>query len=153
MSVESWIDKVCKVWEISDGAGGTVRSYRLFERDEFPEALSEFPCCITYPLGVNMTYSMGGPCIDLWEGVTEFHILPSVDKANLATVLRYVNRIRAAAAANATLGGTVAHFVLAPENSIQGPVRLQYGDESEHHGLIVRWQVKEISAVTVANGA
>ena len=155
MAVENWIDAVAKAFEIDDGRGGTVRSYRVFEKAEFPEALSDYPCAITYPVSVSSQYSLGGPCIDLWRGKTEFHITENVNKGNLPMLLRYIARIRYAAAANMKLGGLVEHFVLSTEGpSILGPVVLRYGGEEPHQGFIVHWVVKEnVSGdFTVATG-
>ena len=49
MAVTDWIDKIAKVWsKIEDGKGSSMRSYRSFEKAEFPDALSQFPCVLTY---------------------------------------------------------------------------------------------------------
>jgi hypothetical protein len=148
MAVEQWIDAIAKLWDaVSDGRGGNVTSYRAYERDNFPEALADFPCAITYVTEVENIYSTGGPLIDLWRGVTEFHLFPGVDKRDLPQLMRYFARIRNAASGSITLGGLVSHFLLRVSNSggpsIVGPVVLQYGSEQPHHGLLVYWEVKE----------
>ena len=145
--IESWIDALTRVWEIEDGRGGTVKSYRLFEAEELPEALSIYPCAISYPTQMDM--HSGSAAYNLWQGVTEFHISPTVEKTAIADVLRYFARIRSAAAANVTLGGLVSYFVLDESSSIQGPVHLEYGEQSPGMGLIVHWTVKENEPVVI----
>ncbi len=143
MAVENWIDALAKVWEFSDGKKGTVYSYRVYEKDEFPESLPDLnttKCALTYITDVTTSYSAGGPCIDLYQGMTEFHLAADLKKTNLAYLLRFIARIRNAAAGNIKLGGTVDHFAV---KSITGPMALQYGDEALHHGLVVEWEVKE----------
>lgn len=149
--IEDWIDALAKVWEISDGAGGLVRSFRLFERAEFPEALSEFPCALSYPTEVEI--GIASPQMDIWTGITEFHLYPNTAKSNLPGLMRYYHRIKEAVAANLSLGGRVAEFWLSTEGpSIQGPMDLQYGDEAPHHGLLVYWKVKAPDYVTLDQG-
>jgi hypothetical protein len=146
--IENWIDAVAKVFEISDGQGGLVKSFRVFEKDEFPNALSQFPSAISYPTGVQAIY--GEASMDIWTGITEIHVDP-VEKSNLADVLRYVNRIKTAVAANITLGGLVSYFILDQDGgqNIVGPVTLDFGDPSPNTGFIVHWTVKENTAVIV----
>jgi len=122
-----------------------VYSYRVFEKPEFPETLTQYPCAITYTLGVKSDYSVGGPCVDHWEGVTEFHLTPNVVKSHFPYIMLFFRRIRDAAAGSLTLGGRVAHFLLDPDRqpNIQGPVALVYGSEDPHHALVVYWVVKE----------
>lgn len=143
MPVEDWIDTLCALWEISDGRGGTVRSYRLFERNEFPEAITDVPCAITYTRGVDMEINASNP-LGFWHGVTEFHLTQGLDKSKFPEAIRYFARIRAAMAANVKLGGLVAHFRPDPNvtPSVQGPVVLTYGSEDPHHGIVVYWEVK-----------
>lgn len=147
MSVENWIDAVCKLWEVSNGKGGTVRSFRVYEKNEFPESISEAPCALTYTHEVISYYSAGN-AYELWNGVTEFHLTDGVAKDKFPEIMLYFARIRNAAAASLKLGGLVENFRLrTPETggaSIQGPVQLQYGSESPHHGLLVYWRVKEM---------
>lgn len=143
MSVESWIDALAKRWEISDGKGGTVRSYRVYEKDEFPESISlEKPCVITYITGYDPQYSAGGPLKGLYRGTSEFHLVSNVNKANLPKLMLYLARIRNAAAGSIQLGGLVDHFLLVGDPPIRGPVSLQYGSEEPHHGIVVTWEVK-----------
>ena len=146
MSIENWIDQICKVWgTVGNGQGGHVRSYLVYEKEEFPEAITVYPCAITYTTNVIDQYSVGGPLIDHWKGVTEFHLFPSADKRNFPAIMLYFSRIRNAAAANMQLGGRVAFFQLrqGDEPSIEGPVVLRYGGEDPHHGLIVHWICKQ----------
>lgn len=147
MAIESWIDSLTKLWAISDGRKGTVHSFRLFERDEFPESLPDLNttrCAITYPTGCETQYSIGGPCIDIWRGVTEFHLSANVNKSNLPYLVLFFKRIRDAAASDIQLGGLVDYFMIdAERGGILGPMSLQYGNEAPHHGLMVYWKVKE----------
>lgn len=145
MAVTDWIDEITRLFEISDGAGGTVRSYAVFEKAEWPEALSVYPCALSYIVDAEMMYSLGGPCIDRYNGVTEFHLTPNTAKSAYPAIMQYFARIRNAAASSITLGGRVAHFLLRTGTgpSITGPVHLQYGGEEPHLGLLVYWQVKE----------
>src|SRR3990167_6511083 len=145
MAVENFIDEITSLWDgISDGKGGQVRSYRVYEKNEFPESLSVFPCAITYTIEVRNNYSAGGPNVDLFRGLTEFHLFPNVSKSNLPELMRYMARIRNAAAGEITLNGKVSHFLLRTDvPSVQGPLRLQYGSEEPHLGLLVNWEVKE----------
>ena len=147
MAVENWIDEITKLWDtVSDGQGSYVRSYRVYEKAEFPEAMNIFPSAITYTLDVTPVYSAGGVQVEFWNGVTEFHISPDVDKSRFPGLMLYFARIRAAAASNLQLNGKVAHFLIRIEGGpgIQGPVVLQYGSEAPHHGLMVFWKVKEL---------
>lgn len=144
MAITDWIDKLARVWEVSDGKGGTVYSYRLYEKNEFPAAIVDFPSAVSYVTEAIIEYSAGGPCIDFYRGVTEFHLVPGAEKSNIPYVLEFFARIRDAAARNIQLSSTVARFTLRSEAaSIQGPVVLQYGAEEPHLGLIVFWEVKE----------
>jgi hypothetical protein len=145
LAIESWIDEIAKLaGEVEDGRGGHVRSYSVFERAEFPESLSLFPCALTYATEVTCQVSEG-LCIDLWKGTTEFHLFPDVAKNHYPEIMLYFARIRNAFALHRKLAGKVAYCQLVTEEgpSIQGPVVLQYGSEEPHLGLIARWVVKE----------
>lgn len=150
MAVENWIDKVTKLWgTVEDGRGGFVRSYAVFEKDEFPEALSVFPCALTLIDRVPaVQYSASGPAVIIWQGMTEFHLTPAVNKKLLPYVMRFYNRIIVAAASSITLGGVVSHFLLGPENPLQ-PGILTYGSEEPHYGVVVHWTVKENPSIVV----
>lgn len=148
MAIVDWIDALTKVFEVTaHGNRGKVRSFRLFERDEFPESIdpADFPVALSYPTQVRTEYSQGGPKKDYWMGQTELHLFPDAKKSNLPELLRYFARIRDAAAENMLLSGAVHLFLLRNDGgaSIQGPLVLQYGDEAPHHGLMVYWTVVE----------
>ena len=144
MAVENWIDDLAKVWEFKDPAGKTVKSYRLFNKTEFPESISVFPCALSYPTGVTNEYSVSSIPQDKWEGKTEFHLSRNVSKDQFPYIIKFFAKIRNAAAGKITLGGKVVEFRLAQESkSIEGPVALQYGEEAPHLGLVVYWQVTE----------
>ena len=143
--ITDWVDKVAEVWgTIDNGKGGSLRSYKVFKRAEFPESLNEFPCALTIvPRVPKIQYSAGGPCLAVYDGVSEFHIAKNINKSNYPFVLTYFEKIIVAAAANLQLGGAVEHFLLANSNPIAMNV-LQYGSEDAHLGLVVTWQVKEL---------
>jgi hypothetical protein len=145
MAVENWIDEIADLaGTVDDGKGKKVRSYRVFKKAEFPEALNVFPCALTYTTEVRPAYSMGGPCTDLWYGITEFHLVPDEAKKNYPFIMRFFARIKAAFALHMTLGGRVAYVQLrTDEAGLQGPLVLQYGTENPHLGIIARWIVKE----------
>ena len=150
--ITDWIDKVAEVWgTIDNGKGGSLKSYKMFSRAEFPESLSEFPCVLNLVARVpKIQYSAGGPCLAVYDGVSEFHIAKNINKSNYPFVLTYFEKIIVAAAANLQLGGAVEHFLLAATNPITLGV-LRYGSEDAHLGLVVNWQVKEIMNLTVSS--
>ena len=145
MAVESWIDALVARWAtVSDNRGGHVHAYRVYDKADWPDAIGHYPSALTYTTEDRSYYSLGGPGIDQYRGITEFHLFPNVNKGNYPELMLYFARIRNAAAGAITLGGLVAHFLLRTDlPSIQGPVTLQYGGEDPHHGLIVNWEVKE----------
>lgn len=150
MAVENWIDEIAKLWEISDGAGGIVRSYRLYEKAEFPAAITQLPAVLTYPTGVTGIY--GGPSVELWDGVSEFHLALDSDNGRIPDILLYFARIRNAALANITLSSKVSYFQLRNEGgvSIAGPLTLKFGGDEPHKGLAVYWRVKENVNVSIS---
>jgi len=146
VAVENWIDEIVDVWKaIEDPKGGNLRAFYVFKKGEFPEAISDFPCVLTYTADVRNEYSSGGPLIDTWRGVSEFHLVPDVGKQHYPYIMRWFALIRNAAAGSMQLNSKVAHFLLSQEDSpsIEGPVKLIFGSEAEHLGLIVHWTVKE----------
>ena len=83
--IEDWLDAVAKVFEMDDGRGGTVRSFRVYERADIPEALRGdlFPCAISYIADCEPEYSDGGVDTIIWHGVTELHVVPNLQMANI----------------------------------------------------------------------
>lgn len=153
--IETWIDKLADVWETVDAPGfGKVRSFRIISRSEFPESInpsSDFPLALSIPSSVELEYSVGGPKIARWAGVTEFHLTPDLSKAKLPMILPMFGKIWAAAAANMKLSGSVNLFIIPQRaDSILGPVEIQYGNESPHWGLLVNWQVEEFVNITAS---
>lgn len=142
MAIEDWIDEVARVaGSVPSHKGGFVRAYMVFEKAEIPEALSEFPCAITYGHAVIPSYSDAGPCIDLWQGITEFHLFADVKKSNFPELQKYFGKIRNAFAARRRLGGIVDHIAIV-DPGIQ-LVTATYGIGVDHHAITVTWQVKE----------
>ncbi|WP_196300495.1 hypothetical protein, partial [Streptococcus pneumoniae] len=79
-----------------------------------------------------------------YKGMTQFHVSPSEDFAELPRLLKFPRLIVVAAAANLQLGGLVNHFALEDrDDQIDGPKPVQYGNESPHWGFDVYWEVKE----------
>ncbi len=159
--IENWIDEVCKLaGTVTAGAapGGKskVRSFYTFKKNEFPEAISEFPAAITYVQGLRLQGgSDGGPTICYWRGVTEFHIAPSTGKQEVPLVLPYYGRILKAFLAKRKLGGLVAQFSLIKNEDGEAITagNLTYGaDGGQHMGLVVYWRVKEVlTGIVVGN--
>lgn len=144
MAAPDWLDDIADLFAVSDGQGGQVRSFSA-GRDDFPEALplAEAACAITYLLDCDPMYSQGGPLKTIYTGRTEFHLAPNTSKAHLPKIHRYYARIRNAMAASMRLGGKVDDFrKRAGVALIRGPVKLTYGDEAPHLGLVVEWEVK-----------
>ena len=145
--IETWIDNLCKIWEINTGLGA-VRSYKLIEKAEFPSSinpqdLAQTPVALTIPATVQPKYSMGNKHLT-WYGVTEFHVAPDLDRGRLPELIPWYGRILRAAASNLQLAGTVANFVIVDRvDGIEGPISLQYGSEAAHWGFLVRWLVEE----------
>lgn len=143
MAIELWIDEVAKLaGSVKAHNKGYVRAYLVFSKTEIPETITEFPCAITYVQGLRTQYNQGGVCIDILDGVTEFHLFPDTKKANYPELARYFGKIRAAWAANMSLSGKVDHCILKPDQSME-IVAMTYGSEAEHHGIMVHWEVKE----------
>ena len=147
--IQAWIDSLVDVWAgISDQRFGSVRSFHLLKKAEFPEAINpadDFPCAITIPGGLDPgDYGVGSPKVAVWNGVTEFHLTPDLNKKHLPAILPWYGLIWAAAAANPTLDGNVELFwIISRADGINGPLALRYGAEAPHWGLIVNWMVKE----------
>lgn len=144
MAVENWIDEIARLFEISDGKGGTIRSYRVYEKSDFPEAINTYPCALTFTTEIEC-HDGSGAQYDLWQGITEFHLYDGVDKSKYPYIMLFFDRICKAAVGNVTLTGKVSYFKLRSDNgpSIVGPATLQYGSENPHLGLVVYWIVKE----------
>jgi hypothetical protein len=150
MALTDWIDTLCQAWAFDAENQKTVISYRLVGEPKLPVALSpadQFPCALTIPYGMQ-TDTTG---VDIYHGVTEFHVTPNKDFSHIPAMMKWFRLIKTAwLAAGLTLGGKVEYFIIDPaENSILGPIELQYGNESPHWGFTVRWIVKELTAVTV----
>lgn len=153
--IEDWIDDLCDVWRTVSAPGfQTMRSPYLIKRKEFPSAISpkdNFPIALTIPASLDPSYSVGGPKVAFYSGVTQFHLVPDLSMGHIPAMLPYYGSILRAAAANVLLGGKVADFMVNPSNGIIGPLAMQYGDEAEHWGFMVNWTVKEIITLTVGD--
>src|SRR6266545_8311774 len=135
--IETWIDELAKVWQISDGRFGTVRSYMLVEKAEFPDSIDPTtlltsPVALTIPGWFKPEYSLGGPRIGFYTGVTEFHVAPDVNKGRLPSLLPWYGMILRAAASHMQLNKKVELFLIDDrEDAIAGPLALQYGEEAK----------------------
>lgn len=148
--IESWIDAVAKVFEIDDGHFGQVRSYHIFDRAELPEALSEFPCAISYIQGMRPVYSAGGLSYIAWSGVTEFHLTSDTQKSHIPYVMRFFGRVLAAVAGNARLDGApVKHFIVPQEENALQFFTGAFGSAPEHYGILAHWEVTEDVSATL----
>jgi hypothetical protein len=146
MAIENWIDDLVDVMgSVKGHHGKAVRAYYVYKKAEFPDAIAAYPCVLTFTDAVQPSYSVGGPLIDAWVGLCEFHLFPDVSRAHYPEIMLYFARIRNAMAGSMTLGGKVAHFLPRADvpYPLRGPVRLQYGEEQEHLGIVMQWQVKE----------
>lgn len=143
--LENWIDEITKLFgKLSNGSGGNVRSYKLFELAELPEAITVFPCAISYVEDVVMTMPDSGPNVDMWRGITELHIAPGMKKSDYPKILPYFNRVRGIFALDRTLGGKVQYCKLTVEGpSIEGPIIFSPDTEITNQGLMVHWVVRE----------
>lgn len=144
--LESWIDALTRVMAVSDGQGGQVKSYLLYEKAEFPQAITVTPCALTYVVGYKPLYSLKGPKTGFYRGMTEYHLTTDLNRARIPEILRYYARIRNAVAGAIALGNRadIEHFGPRPDlpDFIEGPLELRYGSEDPHLGLRVHWEVK-----------
>ena len=148
-TVELWLDTLNAVWAFEYGRGQVVRTPKCCTKNEFPESLPDLadngPIALSWVTAVKPSYGADGsswPTVLIWQGETELHLAPDVKKSNLAFILPFYGRIINAAKTNITLGGLVTHFILVEEDNLALSV-LKYGDEVPHHGIVVRWEVKQ----------
>ena len=148
--IDNWIDTVQDMWAglVGDGFKNVWAPY-LIKRAEFPSSIDASDL-LTHPIALSIVgetqfkYSAGGPNEGFYNGVTEFHVAPSLDMALIPQIMQWPRLIAQAADGNLMLGGIVNVFVLQNRpDPITGPVELQYGDETPHWGFIVYWEVKE----------
>jgi len=142
--IETWIDALAKIWMFDDGQGKLVKSYRLFDKsDRIPESITEFPCAISYPTGLQPQYGASIPTILIWDGATEFHLAGDVQLNNIPYALPFFRKILSAAAGNIKLAGTVSEFSIPFEPGALSLVEFEYGAGPSHRGILVHWRVKE----------
>ena len=145
MAAEDWIDAVADVFAIAGHNGQRVKSYHVYDKAEFPEAITVWPCALTFTVSCLPEYSLGGPLIDHWWGVTELHLFDDISRGRYPELMLYFARIRNAMASSMTLGGRVKHFSPRSDlrDPLRGPVVLQYGSDNPHLGIIAQWEVKD----------
>lgn len=161
--MESWIDAVQDVWATIQAPGfKQVRAPYLVKRRELPESIdpaqiATAPIALTHPgIETKFEYSMGGPHLAFYNGLTYFHVHPSLEDAAVPDLIVWRGLIVRAAAAHMQLGGLVELFLLDDaDDQILGPVPLAFGSEEPHWGYVVKWFVKERieGQLTVATGA
>lgn len=145
MAVEDWIDDIVDVFAgVTGHHGKPLRAFYVYKKQEFPDAIAVFPCALTFTDGTSPMYS-ASLSLDVWTGITELHLFPDLSRMHYPEIMLYFARIRNAMAGHIQLGGKVEHFLprVDAQFPIRGPVRLQYGDEAPHLGIVVQWQVKE----------
>lgn len=146
--IEDWIDTLSQVWGTITFDFGSVRSYSLIGKAEFPSAinpsdLDQHPIALTIPISLQPSYSLSNKEA-FWYGTTQFHVSSDLSYGRLPELLPWYSKILRAAAANITLGGLVHNFTIVNEqNGIIGPLGIQYGEEAMHWGFVVSWRVKE----------
>jgi hypothetical protein len=144
---ETWIDYLCKVFNIDDERGGEVHSFVVFEKNELPAAITPdmIPCAVSYVTDMQLEYSEGGPTIFFSYGQTEFHLTTDVKPANISYILPFLGRIFAAAAQNMKLSGKVKHFTIL-QNQAGALAFVTYKDatgKDDHQGIVAKWFVKQ----------
>lgn len=143
--IENWIDALSNVWAgITDERFGSVKSYLLIERAEFPSTIDPVqldlhPVALTIPLDMTPTYSLSLK-ETFYSGTTQFHVCPDNAMSRVPELMPWFGKILRACAANIKLGGAVHNFLV---ERIEGPIELQYGNEAVHWGFVVYWTVKE----------
>lgn len=147
-SVETFLDTLCRVFAVSDGGLGKVRSFLVFSTNQMPEAITAdmAPCAVSYVTDMQLEYSEGGPTVFYWYGQTDFHLTRDVKIANVASVMKYFGRIASAAMQNMTLGGLVELFIILQKtaNALQFVTfRHPVTNQDDHQGIVVRWFVKQ----------
>jgi len=148
-TIENWLDVLNAVWAFEYGRGQVVRTPKCSTKNEFPEALGDIsdlgPIALSWPLTLLPRYGAASssiPTVLIWSGETEMHLTADVKKTNLAFILPFFGRILVAAKANLTLGGLVEYFILDETDNLALSV-MRYGDETPHHGILIRWTVKQ----------
>jgi len=145
-AAHSWIDKVAETFEIVDRKGAQIRSYRMAQLKDLPNAITgvQAPCAIHYIRDCQPVYSLGGPTILHWTGRTDFHLFSDVKPANYADALYFFPLILAAAMGDAQLGGTVNQFTIPEQPNALRFVTYKNPDGTDsHQGIEVNWQVKQ----------
>ena len=150
MAITSWIDDLATMWAEMSTPTTRVETFKLVGKDEFPDVLTLEPgvvMALTFPPKIDIDYSMGGPSLEFFHGVTELHVMSSGNRKYLPSLMKWIEPIKRVAKAHLTLHGKVNWFVLTQEDghSIE-PAVLNYGTEDApqwHLGLIIRWKVHE----------
>lgn len=160
--VQDWIDLLCARWATINPApsfgGRIMRSFNPITDADIPEAiqpagLDKSPIAFTVPPSLRPFYAKGSPKLATWTGETHFHLAPSMEWKWVRELMPYYQLIWNAAAGSPQLGGKVHLFHIPDEDEAMSELRpVQYGDESPHWGIVVRWIVIEHVSFTIAVG-
>jgi hypothetical protein len=144
---DTWIDALADIWkEVTAGGRTNVKSYRLAE---IPDAITIFPSAISYVTSVDLgDYGTAHTNIDIYHGLTEFHLFSTVALSNLQPANLYMKRIETVAKAHVGLGGLVHWFMLEPQDSIS-LVEFEFDNSPSQRGLLVKWVVKEDTSQSI----
>lgn len=142
--IEDWIDALV---DVANGVDGIWAPY-IFKRREFPESLDlSKKTALTFVDDVGISYPDAGPDNDTWSGSTEFHLTANTLKSNYPDIMKYFGLIRNAFKGKKYLLDIPGHSVYMKLRKDGGPsiemVKLTYGSETEHFGLLVHWVVWE----------
>ena len=148
--IDDWIDNLCDVFRIDVPGFKSTQVPYLVKEQKFPATINpaeDFPIALVIPDGLNtMNYGVGSPKHGIWSGVTQIHVAPDLSMAWMPQLTLWYGRIWKAVSENQNpyLNGKVELFWVEPnDDSISGPLSLQYHDEVPHWGFLVQWKVKE----------
>lgn len=159
--VEDWIDALCARWGTITPAPPfgrrVVRAYNPITNADVPESIDpaglvETPVAFTLPPSLRPLINKAGPKLATWTGTTHFHLAPSMEWKWVRELMPWYALILNAAAGSPQLGGKVHLFQIPDEDEALSELQaVQYGDESPHWGIVVKWVVIEhvSQAITV----
>lgn len=144
---DTWLDALADIWSgVTDGGRTNVKSYRMAE---IPDAITVFPSAISYITSVDLgDYGTAHTNVDIYHGLTEFHLFETVALSNLYLAELYIKRIETVAKAHMSLNGLVHWFILEPQDSIS-LVEFEFDNSPSQRGLLVKWAVKEDTSQSI----
>lgn len=145
MASIDWIDHLAGLWALPyEGNTKRLKTYKIVGKREWPETL-EVPCVLTWAESETGVISRG-LSVSFYSGISEFHLVDSVDKSKIPFCETFKDQILIQAAKNIGLNDpSNIQFYLAeyPVPRITGPIGLDYGEDHQHLGLVVNWTVSE----------